>query len=214
MAERPTTDPGSLLSAVTAEHSALQATRTASVTESVGRTTIYLGSLSATLVALALIAQGESTAGDTRLLAAIVLPALIVLGVVTFVRVIETGIEDTIAALAINRIRHHYRELAGDDATRYFLLGAHDDVDGVLANIGARQSPWRPLLSVASVIALINSMVAGTLAGVTADAVASRSVAVALGLVVAAVGVVLHRQLGLRRYVVALERFTPAFPTP
>lgn len=92
--------------------------------ESLGRTTIYLGTLSATLVALALIIQGQTTEDDVRLFAVILLPALIFLGTVTFVRVLENGIEDTICAMAINRIRHYYLEQAGEDARATSLLEA------------------------------------------------------------------------------------------
>jgi hypothetical protein len=89
----------------------------------------------------------------------VILPALVFLGTATFVRILETGIEDAICAQAINRIRHYYLELAGEHG-RYFLLGGHDDFEGTLANMGIVASPWRPFFSVASVIGLINSMVA------------------------------------------------------
>ena len=121
-------DRGALLTALTTEHFSLQGTRAATITESLGRSTIYLGSLSATLVALALIVQGDSTEGDFRLFALVILPALFFLGTVTFVRVVETGIQDAICGQAINRIRHYYLELAGDDA-RYFTLSANDDFE-------------------------------------------------------------------------------------
>lgn len=61
-----------------------------------------------------------------------VLPMLVFLGTVTFVRIIATGIEDAIYAQAIGRIRHYYLELAGDDA-RYFPFGGRDDLEGALA---------------------------------------------------------------------------------
>ena len=55
-----------LLGALTTEHSALQTARSATVTESVGRTVVYMGSLSASLIALALLAQSDSTHDDFR----------------------------------------------------------------------------------------------------------------------------------------------------
>jgi hypothetical protein len=66
------------------------------ISESLGRTTMYLGTLSATLVALALITQGDTTEDDFRLFALILLPALVVLGTVMFVRVLENSIEDSV----------------------------------------------------------------------------------------------------------------------
>ncbi len=89
-----------------------------------GRTTIYLETLSASLVALALVAQGDSSTSDFRLFAFVILPGLVFLGTVIFMRVVETGIEDAVGAQAINRIRHYYLELAGEDA-RYFGLGGN-----------------------------------------------------------------------------------------
>src|SRR5688572_5341755 len=103
-------DRGALLTALTTEHFTLQSARSATITESLGRSTIYLGSLSASLVALAFIAQGESTAADFRFFALLILPGLFFLGTVTFVRIVETGIEDATYAQAINRIRRYYLE--------------------------------------------------------------------------------------------------------
>ena len=130
----------------------------------------------------------------------------------TFVRVLETGIEDAIYAQAINRIRHYYLELAGDDA-RYFVLGGHDDVQGGLANMGLSPSPWRPFFSIASVIALINSMVAGALAGITLDVFTPRPMAVIAGGALAVAALTAHFRLGYGRFVRAMESFTPQFPS-
>jgi hypothetical protein len=204
-------DRGALLTTLTTEHFTLQGARSGTITESLGRTTIYLGSLSASLVALALVFQG-SAVDDFRLFALVILPALVFLGTVTFVRVLETGIEDAIYGLAINRIRHYYLELAGDDA-RYFVLGGNDDVQGGLANMGLSPSPWRPFFSVASVIAVINSMVAGALAGITLDVFVPRAIAVIAGVVLAVAAVSIHYRLGSGRFVRAMENITPQFPS-
>lgn len=201
-----------MLTALTTEHFALQSTRSATITESLGRSTIYLGSLSASLVALALIAQGERTIDDVRLSAFLILPVLVFLGTATFVRILETGIEDAICAQAINRIRHYYLELAGEHS-RYFLLGGHDDLEGTLANMGIIASPWRPFFSVASVIAVINSMVASALVGVSLDALVPRPIALIAALVVVAIAVAVHYRLGSRRFFRALDGIEPIFPT-
>ena len=209
----PVRDRGALLTVLTTEHFTLQGARSGTITESLGRTTIYLGSLSASLVALALVLQGGSAVDDFRLFALVILPALICLGSVTFVRVLETGIEDAIYALAINRIRHYYLELAGDDA-RYFVLGGNDDTQGALANMGLSPSRWRPFFSAASVIALINSMVAGALAGITLDVFAARTIALVAGGVLAVAALTVHFRLGYGRFLRAMGSFTPQFPSP
>ena len=53
-------DRSALLTVLTTEHFALQSARSGTITESLGRSTIYLGSLSASLVALALVRAMES----------------------------------------------------------------------------------------------------------------------------------------------------------
>jgi hypothetical protein len=45
-----------------------------------------------------------------------VLPTLYLLGLVTFVRLVECAAEDFRYGLAINRIRHYYGEAAGNRA--------------------------------------------------------------------------------------------------
>jgi hypothetical protein len=203
-------DRAAVLTALTTEHFTLQGARSATITESLGRSTIYLGSLSASLVALALVAQGENT--DFRFFALLILPGLFFLGTVTFVRIVETSIEDATYAQAINRIRRYYLELAGEDA-RYFTLGGNDDMEGVLANMGITASRWRPFFSVASVIALINSMVACASLGVALDALSRRSIALIVGIVLVPVALAVHFRLGSSHFVRALERFTPVFPS-
>jgi hypothetical protein len=206
-------DSSALLTVLTTEHFTLQGARSGTITESLGRSTIYLGSLSASLVTLALVLQGGRALDDFRLFALVILPALVFLGTVTFVRVLETGIEDAIYAQAINRIRHYYLELAGDDA-RYFVLGGHDDMQGGLANMGLSPSQWRPFFSIASVIALINSMVVGALAGILLDVFAPRAIALIVGGVLAVAALTVHYRVGNGRFVRAMETFTPQFPSP
>jgi hypothetical protein len=58
---------------LTTEHFTVQGARSSMITESLGRR-IYLGTLSATLVAFALIVQGDATDDDFRLFALILLP--------------------------------------------------------------------------------------------------------------------------------------------
>ena len=206
-------DPSALLTVLTTEHFTLQGARSGTITESLGRSTIYLGSLSASLVTLALVLQGGRALDDFRLFALVILPALVFLGTVTFVRVLETGIEDAIYAQAINRIRHYYLELAGGDA-RYFVLGGHDDMQGGLANMGLSPSPWRPFFSIASVIALINSMVVGALAGIALDIFAPRAAALIAGGLLAVAALTVHYLVGNGRFVRAMDSFTPQFPSP
>jgi hypothetical protein len=89
-----------------------------------------------------------------------VLPAVLFLGLVTYVRVLQSSVEDIIYARAINRIRHYYTEL---DPARagYFLLSGRDDVRGALQNMSLRDSWVQFLFTLPSAVAVLNALLAG-----------------------------------------------------
>jgi hypothetical protein len=149
-----------LLQALTTEHFTLQTARAVAVNEGNGRTALYVGALSSTLVALALVAQ-RSPLGEVFFVVALtVLPAVFFLGLVTFVRVLQSSVEDIIYARAINRIRHYYTELDPTKA-HYFLLSGRDDVRGALGNMCLRDSWTQFLFTLPSAVALINGLLGG-----------------------------------------------------
>ncbi len=173
-------DPQQLLTALTTEHFTLQGARSQAVSESASRASLYLFSVSSTLVALGFIGQ-ISTVGDTfNVFALTVLPTLYVLGLFTFVRLVQSVAEDFQYGRAINRIRHHYLELAGDHA-RLFMMSAHDDAIGVLANMGIKRSAWQPYFTTPSMVAVINSVVGGGAVAIAAGAIADPPLGVAAG---------------------------------
>ena len=87
-------------------------------------------------------------------------------------------------------------------------------MQGGLANMGLSPSPWRPFFSIASVIALINSMVAGALVGIALDVFVPRTIALIAGGVLAVAALTVHFRLGHCRFLQAMESFTPQFPSP
>jgi hypothetical protein len=158
-AHRPEGDQA-FLQAITTEHFTLQTARAVAVNESNGRTALYVGALSSTLVALALVAQ-RSPLGEVFFVVALtVLPAVFFLGLVTFVRVLQSSLEDMIYARAINRIRHYYTEI-DPSRSHYFLLSGHDDVRGALANMCLRDSWTQFLFTLPSAVAVINGLLGG-----------------------------------------------------
>jgi hypothetical protein len=147
------------LFAVTTEHSTLQAARSSTVFETGVRSTLFLGAVSGGLVALAFIGQSaDSTA--FHLFALVVLPALLVLGLLTHMRLVELAIEDVFYARAMNRVRRYYFDLA-PESRRYFLLSGHDDLAGVAANTGRRQTRWHFLSHAATTILVVTGLLAG-----------------------------------------------------
>ena len=79
--------------------------------------------MSSAVVALAFIGQLAHTGQAFHLFALALLPALVLLGILTYLRLVQTAIEDLFYARAINRIRRHYLDL-DPAAARWFVLAA------------------------------------------------------------------------------------------
>ena len=166
-------DRQELLTALTTEHFTLQGARAQTASESASRASLYILSVSSTLVALGFLAQASRAGKTFRVFALTVLPTLYLLGVFTFVRVVECGAEDYRYGVAINRIRHYYKQIAGDQA-RLFLLSGHDDGRGVFANAAVPSRGRRQYLTFASVVAVINSVIGGSMIAIARAGPATR----------------------------------------
>ena len=91
-ASGPRTDPRSVaVSFITTEHFTLQGARASTVAESTGRATMFLGAVSAGLVALGLMATATQVGRRSTPSGLILLPTLAFVGLVTFERVLQSG---------------------------------------------------------------------------------------------------------------------------
>jgi hypothetical protein len=208
-------DPQQLLTTLTTEHFTLQGARSQTVSESASRASLYLFSVSSTLVALGFIGQ-ISTVGDAfKVFALTVLPTLYALGLFTFVRLVQSVNEDFQYGRAINRIRHHYLELAGDKA-HLFLMSAHDDAIGVLANMGIKPSAWQPYFTAPSMVAVINSVVGGSAVAIAVGAIADPPLGVAAGIggLVAIASLAVLRRFETRYLRAGVGELEILFPSP
>ena len=207
-------DRGALVTLLTTEHFTLQGSRASTISESSSRAALYVGALSSSLIALGFLGQASEfdTAFDT--FALVVLPTVYLLGLFTHVRVVQSSIEDIFYGRAINRIRGVYRQLAGSEA-RYFLLGGHDDVYGVLANMGlGKPSRWQLYLTLATMVAVVNSVVGGTTVALAVRALgASLVVSVVTGGVALVASLAFHSFIQRRTHVSAREAAEPMFPS-
>lgn len=95
----PIADPAALLAALTTEHFTLQTARNATISDSTGRSALYLSTVSSAVVALAFIGQVSRVGAPFRVFALVLLPALFVLGLLTYARLIESAIEGRDACL-------------------------------------------------------------------------------------------------------------------
>jgi hypothetical protein len=106
-----------MLQIMATEHSVLQAGRSAIIFETGGRTAVFLGTVSSALIALAFVGQISGLGTAFFAFALVLLPTLFFLGLATFERALQLGIEDYIYAVGMSRIRHFYVETPNPRST-------------------------------------------------------------------------------------------------
>ena len=99
---------GSAVTFATTEHFNLQTARALTVSEANGRASIYLAALSGNLIALAFVGQMSQLGAAFYAFALILLPVLAFVGVVTFLRLVQSSIEDIAYAQRIALLRSFY----------------------------------------------------------------------------------------------------------
>jgi hypothetical protein len=153
---------------MTTEHSTLQGERGMTVSEANSRLSSYLVSVSSTLVALAFVGNISRLGSAFFVFGLVLFPSVFVLGIFTFERVLQSGLEDLTCVREIQRIRHYYIEQSPELAA-YFLMSTHDDAAGMAQDMGVEQTRiWRyfqPFLSTSGMVAVINSILAGVFVG-------------------------------------------------
>ncbi|MFC4016982.1 hypothetical protein ACFOW4_03355 [Micromonospora sp. GCM10011542] len=148
-----------LLSALTTEHFALQTSRTGTVAESTGRATVFLSVLSAALIGLGFVA---SEATLVRPYLGAVLPTLVVIGLLTFLRLVETMVENSLALQRIQRIRAYYHHrFAAEHEFFSDAVVREGAMDTAWASVGARPGPWEYLLTTAALVGAVNALLLG-----------------------------------------------------
>ena len=105
--DQPTDPPARqlALTALTTEQFNLQTARMGTIAEANGRSTLYLGTLSSAVIALALVGQASRLGDAFYLFALALLPPVFLLGVFSFLRLVQTSIEAMVYALGSFRIR-------------------------------------------------------------------------------------------------------------
>src|SRR5215472_3599942 len=149
-----------IVQVMTTEHYNLQSGRSLAVSDANGRAALFLSTVSTTLVALAFIGNISHLGTAFFVFALVLFPSLFFLGLVTFDAVLQSAIEETVYTRGINRIRHLYVELA-PQVKEYFILSTHDDT----VVIFRRARWWQSFLTLAGMIAVINSLLAGAFTG-------------------------------------------------
>jgi hypothetical protein len=163
MADPNPQDRQALIQFLTTEHFTLQGARSSAIAETNSRLQIYMAVLSSSILGLALVAQFSKEAFFT--FAFVLLPMVYVFGLATVTRLRQSWLEWFIAGQGMGRIRRFFVETT-PEAERYLILPTTDQPWAVLGGTGVmRGGPWRGLVTAAGVVAMINSVVAGVLAG-------------------------------------------------
>jgi hypothetical protein len=197
------------------EHWSLLATRSMTWSEVFSRTTMLLTIASAAMVALALVAQTRGATADLRPFALAVLGLVLVVGLVTQLRVNFASTEDLALVIGMNRLRAAYVQLA-PELCPYFVTSPHDDDRGIeqTYSMGVPRNASQVIGSAATVVALVNAVVAGMLMGLAAAALgASTRWAVVAGIVGGLVLFLVVILLGGLQYVRIRRILTPMFPS-
>jgi len=158
------------LQILSTEHWSLLSARSLGYTESLNRVSMFIAALSSAVVALALVAQATDFGTGFHAFALVLLPVVWFLGLVTIVRLGQVNREDAVWMQGMNRIRHAYLEIA-PELEPYFVTSRHDDPRGVLTSAMAvpeLPSPLQGFVSAPGVVAVLDSVVAGTIAGIAA----------------------------------------------
>jgi hypothetical protein len=145
------------MSALTTEHFVLQTAANATVSDAAARSSLYVLSLSSSLVALGFASRSREAFVP---FIAIVLPAIFVLGVFTVLRLVDSALENMRCLVGIARIRGYYRTLS-PEADLYFAA-RHGRWPEGHSDPALRLGRLMAFLSTsASMVAFINSVVAG-----------------------------------------------------
>ena len=170
------------------EHFNLQTARALTVAEANGRASIYLAALSSNLIALAFIGQMSRLGTAFYAFALILLPVLAFVGTVTFLRLVQSSVEDIAYAQRIALVRSYYLRIAPELEPYFVVLRA--------APLSGAPGSWQLALTAAGMVAVVNSIVMAACAGLVlvAAGVHSLAIPVAVGALVGAGAFSLHER--------------------
>jgi hypothetical protein len=163
------------------EHWSLLATRGTVWSEVMSRISIHLTVASASLVVLALVTQATGFGTAFKVLSIGLSSAVLVLGTLTAIRVHNASVDDLALVIGMNRLRAAYVRM-DPTLTDYLVTSWHDDPAGVMRTytMGTRPVASHSLGSTTMFVNIVNTMVAGTLGALIADAAGAGPIVIAV----------------------------------
>jgi hypothetical protein len=132
--------------------------------ESFSRVSVFLTTLSASAVALALVADASGFGDQFTIFALVLFPIVLFLGVATHVRIVQLNLEDVYLVRAMNRVRRAYADSA-PEIRQYLTAGVSDDAGGVwrtylLGRAQPRRHWIQVLVTTPTIVATLNAVIA------------------------------------------------------
>jgi hypothetical protein len=154
---------------------------------------MFLTSASGGLIALGLVATATGIGTAFYAFGLVLLPTLAFVGLVTFERSLQIGLEDVVLMRRIALLREYYFREAPE--LREYLVSA--PVSGVISAGSLLAGRGQSLRTVAGMVGVITAVLAGATAGLVAIAASSHSIALPL---ISGVVVALAAMIGLMRF--------------
>ncbi len=211
-----------LVTIMTTEHYNLQTGRSMTIAEANGRSSLFVGAVSSGLIALAFVGQISQLGPHFYVFSLVVIATLFFMGLITFERVMQAGAVDVIYARGINRIRQLYLEYApqmqpylihSTQSDPYFMLSSPNDQEAV--GHETMQPPWwQVFLSTAGMMAVLNSVLAGSFVGLLLAAFTLPLwVCASAGVVAFLVSLVLHQRYQWSQWMRVVHTMRGLFPS-
>jgi hypothetical protein len=200
------------------EHWSLLAARGLIWNEAMSRATVFLTVLSAAIIALALLADATGFGPQTTTLALVLLPIVLLLGIATYVRLVQINTEEFQLVLAMNRLRRAYLTIA-PALEPYFTTGHHDDERGLVTTYMLHRPTqarlWLHfLVNTPTIVATVDAALATAIVVLVMQVAEASRAALVVGGVLAFLAV-WGTLFPLQRHVLhPLRDTTPRFPTP
>lgn len=199
------------------EHWSLLAHRSMIWNELFNRAAMFITVLSASTVALALVAQATDFNDEFHLFALLVLTISLVLGIGTLIRLADVMTEDAWLLMGMNRLRHGYMETA-PDLEKYFVTSHYDDFQGIVKTRGPHpmSGPAQILSATPTIVAVVDAVIAGVIVGLIASIqgasdLLENTLGAITALIVGALLIAIVPTREINRFRTSLD---PAFPTP
>ncbi len=205
------------LQILSTEHWSLLASRSLAWSESFTRASMFLSTLTGSIVALSLIAGVDGFNDPFFVVALVVLPIDLFVGIGTWLRMGAANYHDAITVAGMNRIRAAYLEIAPDLAP-YFVMGVHDDPRGIGITMAVPPgtAPIVHLIAgTPTLVMVLNAVIAGAIAAIALRfARSDLLIAVLVAAAVAALVLIMEFRSARRKIVQGQRALQPMFPTP